>query len=240
MQNIKVINNTFYNNGQTSFGGGIHIENPDAKNVVIRNNIVSQNLSFQIALEGVAPESVTVDHNLVDGYRGYPGEIYGNNSVVGDPLFANAPGGDFHLQGGSPAIDVGSSIDAPADDYDGRPRPQGAGYDMGAFEYGGVGIYAGPGEVAHTGASILSYPNPFRHATTIAYRVCGEGRVSLKVYDLSGRVLRTLVDQFESDGQKAFFWDGCSDDGIEAAPGVYFCRLEAARSIATLKLTLIR
>jgi len=136
MKNIKVINNTFYNNGRDDWGGGMFVENSNAENVVIRNNICSQNLSFQIAVEAdVPPENLTVDHNLIDGYREYPEEIYGSEYVEGNPLFANPHWADFHLQKDSPAVDSGSSIDAPSDDFDGNPRPQGAGYDIGAFEF---------------------------------------------------------------------------------------------------------
>jgi hypothetical protein len=76
---------------------------------------------------------ITIDHNLINGTRG-DDENDGSDVVEGDPMFSNPSGGDFHLQSGSPAIDIGSSADAPFDDYDGMPRPQGGGYDIGAFE----------------------------------------------------------------------------------------------------------
>ncbi|KAA0003386.1 MAG: hypothetical protein FE048_01635 [Thermoplasmata archaeon] len=134
MRNIKVINNNFYNNGEGVWGGGISVENSDAENIVIRNNICSQNLLFQIQVE-VSVQNLTVDHNLIDGYRGYEDEIYGDDYVEGDPMFVNPSGADFHLQKNSPAIDNGSPINAPTDDFDGNPRPQGKGYDIGAYEY---------------------------------------------------------------------------------------------------------
>ena len=133
MKNIKVINNTFYNNGEGSWGGGISVESQDAEDVVIRNNICSQNLSFQIQVEVSIP-NLTVDYNLIDGYRGYDDEIYGSDYLEGDPMFVNPSRADFHLQEGSPAIDNGSSVDAPNDDFNGNPRPQGDGYDIGAYE----------------------------------------------------------------------------------------------------------
>jgi uncharacterized repeat protein (TIGR01451 family) len=138
IENITFINNTAYHNGFGTWGGGFFNENPDVKNVVIRNNIFSQNSVFQIANESTA--TPTVDHNLIDGYRGDTYEIRGTDYVEGDPLFVNASGADFHLQGNSPAIDQGSSIDAPNDDYDGNSRPQdgdGNGtaiHDLGAYE----------------------------------------------------------------------------------------------------------
>lgn len=134
MKDIKIINNTFYNNGY-KWGGGILIENPDAENVVIRNNIVSQNKPFQILIKrGVPATNFTVENNLIDGFRNYPGEIYGIDAVIESPKFINPSKGDFHLQINSPAIDKGSSIDAPDNDFDNNPRPKGEQYDIGAYE----------------------------------------------------------------------------------------------------------
>ena len=134
IRNIRLINNTFYNNGKGTWGGGVSVESPDAENITIRNNICSQNLLFQIQVE-VAIPNLTVDHNLIDGYRGYEKEIYGNYYIEGNPMFANPSEADFHIQRDSPAIDNGSSINAPNDDYDSNLRPQGTGYDIGAYEY---------------------------------------------------------------------------------------------------------
>jgi hypothetical protein len=138
MQNIGIVNNTIYNNGvdvgAATWGGGIGVDNPNITNLLIRNNIVSQNLQFQILVEVTIP-SLMVDHNLVDGYRDYSAdEIIGTESMAGDPLFVNPAGGDFHIQSGSPAIDMGTASEAPALDFDLKTRPVGAGYDIGAYE----------------------------------------------------------------------------------------------------------
>lgn len=138
MSKIYVINNTLYNNGDGSvpnpWGGGIAVDNPNIDTLVIRNNIFSRNLLFQILLE-VSVNGLSVDHNLIDGYRGYDGETKGSSFVEGNPLFLNAANGDFHLGSASPAIDNGSSLQAPNEDFDSIQRPQGSGFDIGAFEY---------------------------------------------------------------------------------------------------------
>jgi hypothetical protein len=137
IQNATFINNTVYSNGNV-WGGGFFNENPNVSNVVVRNNIFSQNLTFQIANEKAT--TLNVDHNLIDGYRGDPAEIRGSDYVEGDPKFVNASSADFHLQSSSAAIDQGSATDAPTNDYDGSPRPQdGEGdgtalHDIGAYE----------------------------------------------------------------------------------------------------------
>jgi hypothetical protein len=141
MKDIYALNNTFYNNGWETWGGGIALDNADAQNVVIRNNIVSQNLYFQIAMDPSVPtQTLAIDHNLIDGYRGTEGEIYGSDPVEGDPLFVNASGANFHLLDNSPAIDTGSAANAPNVDFDGNSRPLDgnddgmAAYDIGVFE----------------------------------------------------------------------------------------------------------
>ncbi|NOY05500.1 MAG: T9SS type A sorting domain-containing protein [Chlorobi bacterium] len=137
LNTIHVINNTVYNNGWKNWGGGITLDNKQAQNVLIRNNISSSNLSFQVALEEFTQNAVTVDYNLIDGFRNYPEEVYGDHYVTGDPQFVNAGGADFHLQNQSPAIDSGTAANAPKDDFDGvsRPQPQNGAWDIGAFEY---------------------------------------------------------------------------------------------------------
>lgn len=60
---------------------------------------------------------------------------------IGNPLFTSDwPEVDLRLGEGSPAIDAGSAEGAPDDDLAGHPRPVGAGYDMGAYEYRGSGV----------------------------------------------------------------------------------------------------
>ncbi|MFC1539294.1 right-handed parallel beta-helix repeat-containing protein [Candidatus Latescibacterota bacterium] len=137
MRNIKVINNTFFNNGGGSWGirGGIAIDNPNVENIIIRNNICSNNEEFQIKnnVKEKIPNLI-IEHNLIDGFRGSEGEIRGDYFIEDNPGFVNAAIFDFHLKPGSPAIDSGSAIDAPAGDIDETARPQGSGVDIGAYE----------------------------------------------------------------------------------------------------------
>jgi hypothetical protein len=124
-KNIQFFNNTSYNNRV-----GFSNQSPLNENVVVRNNLFSQNAT-NMSIVSAALAQTTVDHNLFFG----PGNTYGSDVVVGDPRLVDPAGGDLHLQEGSAAIDVGSPLDAPYADFDGITRPQEAGFDIGAFEY---------------------------------------------------------------------------------------------------------
>ena len=82
-----------------------------------------------------------------------------------------------------------------------------------------------------------NYPNPFNPTTKIAYTVpVGmEGRTSLRVYDVLGRTIATLVDDLESPGSHQVVWDASS-----IASGIYYYRLDAGELSATKKLVIIR
>ncbi len=134
MRDIWIVNNTVCGNGTGDWGGGILADNPGLQSAVIRNNICSQNLTFEIAV-GYSPQAaVTIDHNLSDGEHEDPSSRIGGSPVTGAPRFIDVEAGDFKLLPGSPAIDRGSAAGAPKDDFAGASRPRGAGIDIGAYE----------------------------------------------------------------------------------------------------------
>ena len=146
-RNAKVTNNTFYANG-----GGMSIGDWTGPivNLYVRNNIFSQNVQHTIVNRDRPGDSgKVIAYNLIDGFRGYSGggfvETRGTNYVEGNPYFVDGPNHNFRLQSNSPAINAGTSTDAPSFDYGGNSRPQGGGYDIGAFEYVGGGPPPTPG-----------------------------------------------------------------------------------------------
>jgi hypothetical protein len=72
-----------------------------------------------------------------------------------------------------------------------------------------------------------NYPNPFNPSTTIRYRLPVETRTTVRIYDVTGRLVRTLVDEPEEAGTYAISWDGRSDAGLAVSTGVYVYRLQA-------------
>ena len=86
-----------------------------------------------------------------------------------------------------------------------------------------------------------NYPNPFNPVTTIEYRPEAAGNVTLRVYDVSGRLVRTLVDGHRSAGiLHTASWDGLNQGGQTVATGVYFYRLVTATSTQTRKMVLLK
>ncbi len=81
--------------------------------------------------------------------------VPGTGNIAGDPLFADPVNGDFHLQTGSPCIDEGTSIGAPQVDFEGTSRPQGLGFDIGAYEYSVTAEIT-----KHTPEKFSIFPNP--------------------------------------------------------------------------------
>ncbi|MEA2062177.1 MAG: PQQ-binding-like beta-propeller repeat protein [Gemmatimonadota bacterium] len=87
-----------------------------------------------------------------------------------------------------------------------------------------------------------NFPNPFNPATTIGFEVPADRltRVSLKVYDLRGRLVRTLVQDEREPGAYSVFWDGTDSSGKEAPSGVYLYRLQAKNFSGTRKMVLLK
>jgi hypothetical protein len=84
-------------------------------------------------------------------------------------------------------------------------------------------------------------PNPFNPTTAIRYDVPeGGGHVRLAIYDVNGRLVRTLVDRTDTPGEKSVDWDGTDDRGVGVSSGVYFCRLVAPGLTETRKMALIQ
>jgi flagellar hook assembly protein FlgD len=87
-------------------------------------------------------------------------------------------------------------------------------------------------------------PNPFNPATAIGFDVAADARVTLRIFNASGRLARTLVSvEGLPAGRYRARWDGRDDAGREAASGVYFARLIVAGGTpftATRRMLLLR
>jgi len=89
-------------------------------------------------------------------------------------------------------------------------------------------------------AAVGAWPNPFNPVTTVKFSVPVAGQVSLCVYDLQGRLVRTLARGHYPDGDHVQVWDGTTDNGARASSGSYVVRLTAGTNQATTKVSLIK
>lgn len=85
-----------------------------------------------------------------------------------------------------------------------------------------------------------NYPNPFNANTTINYNLPKDANVSLKVFNLLGEEIRTLVSEYETSGQKSINWDGQDNSGQMVSSGIYFYQLNHGTSQLIRKLSYIR
>ena len=99
-----------------------------------------------------------------------------------------------------------------------------------------------PGEVPSTDRLVLNQnkPNPFNPTTSISFTLPTKSQVSLKVYDIAGREVRTLVDGVLEAGTNQVTWLGHDNRGNDVSSGVYFYRMTAGKETATKKMVLLR
>ncbi|TET45152.1 T9SS type A sorting domain-containing protein [candidate division TA06 bacterium] len=96
------------------------------------------------------------------------------------------------------------------------------------------------GRGPRTPALLQNRPNPFFGQTMIRYEIPTRRDVSLRIYDVSGRLVRTLVDKEEEAGIRIARWDARDETGSPVPSGVYLYRLKAGEFISTRKLVLLR
>jgi hypothetical protein len=100
----------------------------------------------------------------------------------------------------------------------------------------GTGVVSGVrNELSH------AHPNPFNPMTRIAYSVKEAGPVTIEVYNVAGRVVRTLLDTEVDAGSAGYVvWDGTSDSGDRCASGVYFYRIAAPGFATSRKMVMLK
>ncbi|MCK5620044.1 MAG: T9SS type A sorting domain-containing protein, partial [Candidatus Krumholzibacteria bacterium] len=94
--------------------------------------------------------------------------------------------------------------------------------------------------LAHELELFQNTPNPFNPITHIRFTVDRDGPVAVRVFDVTGRLVRTLVDRPLPAGSHAEGWDGRDTRGNVVASGVYYIRLESDRRTLTRKAVLLR
>jgi hypothetical protein len=179
---------------------------------------------------------ITFDCSDVDstGLDGSGTIIYGGKQAYDDPGFCESPDcspegtieGSFFITMGSPA----DSLQSPCGQLIGANPvlclpPIGAGdtYD-----------------VPEQTALAQNVPNPFNPTTAIQFDVAHAGHVALEVYDVQGRLVRTLVDEHMTASRRSVVWNGVDNRGHPVTSGVYFARLQVGNLVETRKMVMLK
>lgn len=95
-------------------------------------------------------------------------------------------------------------------------------------------------ENLETGKKLIVYPNPVSNAATISFSLLQSSKVSVKVFDLSGRLIKTLANTAMQQGNHQLLWNASDDNGHAAPAGVYLLRLDLGNYSEIKKLLLIK
>ena len=123
-----------------------------------------------------------------------------------------------------------------------------AGGDTGTLNQWCLQIVYAPPYVAgvddETVPSVLAlagnYPNPFNPVTNIKFDLPVRGHVTLQIFDVAGRLVRTLVDETMEAATHTAVWNGTDDAGRVVSSGAYYCRVSSGGAMATSKLLLLK
>ena len=226
-------NNTILNNSAVAGTGGVLCL---SSVIIIRNNIIRSNTSSQIQISG---GSVTATYNNIQG--GYTGA----GNISDDPLFADS---NYILQNSSPCVDKGDSsmqYNDVADPNNGTlakyPSRGGLRNDIGA--YGGqlvklltnqlIAVNNIGSEIPGSFSLYQNYPNPFNPATQIIFDLRESGKTKLAIYDILGREVTVLVNEFKSAGRYTAIFNA---DALSS--GIYFYTLQSGKFNITKKMIL--
>jgi len=158
------------------------------------------------------------------------------HSYLTDPLFNDISSNDFTLKATSDGIDNGKSLNTPYNfDYDGKSRPRGSGWDIGAYESDFTASIKNDDGQPIGYRLFQNYPNPFNPSTNISFTLPVDTKIRIAVYNLLGEEVAELANDELSAGTHTFSFNA---DGLTS--GVYFYRLEAGEFIAIKKMVLMK
>jgi hypothetical protein len=244
----RIVNNIIAN---SLSGGGIYFAvYPDS--TISYNNVWNNDGgNFVTCPSGVGDTTWGTNRN------GTPCDSFYN--IIRDPLFVDG----YHLDITSPCIEAGNNNapGLPATDFEGNRRVVDGNQDdsffvdMGAYEYqtGGYGGFAkivgGDRKDTETRSSsvvpdkfslLQNYPNPFNPTTVVKFEIVQPAMVSLKIYNILGRLVKVLVDEEKVAGTYTAYWDGKDQNGQPVSSGIYFYKLDTGNFTEVKKMALIK
>lgn len=230
---VIMINNTLAGNTGT-WGGGMYIESGNA--VVINSIIWGNQAQWSPSIYPNQQSTLEVVYSDVEGDDVWPGD----GNISEDPGFLDD---DLHIGENSPCEDMGTEdyhfadswYYAPEFDFEGTPRPYDDEFDIGADECNVITWMPDLSSDDSSPVMIRIYPNPILLRSEINYQISKSKSVVLKVLDIRGSEISTLVNENQAPGEHIIPFDA---SGLPA--GIYFIWLQAGEDITTTKLVVMR
>ncbi|MCK4548171.1 MAG: C10 family peptidase [Candidatus Eisenbacteria sp.] len=224
---------TLAHNAASSSGGGVYSYNFSAVDLD-RCIIAFSTQGHSVYCQSSGTATLTccdVYGNAAGDWVGcISGQEGSNGNFSMDPEFCNSGSGDYTIAAVSPCA----------------PDNSPAGCDL----IGALGVDCAGASVADMGTAIPAsfylapnVPNPFNPVTEISYGIpaaAGTSPVLIRVYDATGRRVRTLVDSEHGPGAYNVTWDGTDKNGAEVASGVYFYRITWSGKSETRRMVLLK
>ncbi len=216
---------TIANNYAEIEGGALFLQESE---VTITNSIIWGNHPQQIVFSEFGDQSIVNIHNsILDGYvTGV--ETYNNGTVNfglfdvfdTDPLFCEPDSGNYYIAENSPCVGLGDD-----------------GNTIGFYGVGCGEIVAIDEELntPETFKLFAPYPNPFNPTTTIRFSVASTQSSQIYIYDITGRLVATIIDEHMNPGEHEINWHA---DNLSS--GMYFVRLQSGDLVQTQKLILLK
>jgi hypothetical protein len=189
---------------------------------------------FQNDVPDLMMNSPTISVTVDDFASGYWTALTGQDShshvqYSCDSIFLDTLLHNLHYKSTAWAIDHGTSVGSPSVDFDNYIRPWGAGYDIGAYEYGShLGIF----EPNTNDSPIRIYPNPSKDAITVDFGIPQKTDINISIYDAFGKLVNKL---FFEEGE-----DSVNIDLSSECNGIYLLCIQSEKSNIVKKLSLIK
>ena len=87
---------------------------------------------------------------------------------------------------------------------------------------------------------LQNYPNPFNPTTTLRYNLPENSHVTITIYDMLGRKVKTLINETQYSGYRSIIWDAIGNNGERASAGIYLYQIQAGEYISTKKMVLLK
>jgi len=216
--------------GLYGFGGGISVafSSPGIEKTIIAFNAPGQGMYCVDPSDNPVVSCTDIYGN--QGGDAICGTDAGNNFYL-DPLFCDLDNDNYRLQMASPCY-PGNHPNGPWACQNQRIGSEDPGCDPVAVE--------DPASAAHANRLLANRPNPFHPSTTIYFELAGPGHAVLRVFDVAGREISTLVDRPLAAGRHQSPWNGRNDEGNSVPSGVYFYQLNVDGAKQTRHMVLSR